>query len=208
MTTRVSTLTLLFLLGTAPSALLAQAAGAPAKVGLVNIQEAILSTAEGKKSMADLQKKYQPRQQEVQKQNQDIQALTDQLQKQSATLSDEEQRNLNRQLEDKQKLLKRTTEDAQADFSTDRDEMFRRIGQKMVKVIQDYASKNGFSLVIGSDQIPIYYAATEVDLTEQIVKLYDAAYPADAPTSGGPATPGTRSSTPSTTRPAAPKPKP
>ena len=208
MKTRVSTLTLLFFLGTAPAALPAQSSDAPGKIGLVNIQEAILSTAEGKKSMADLQKKYQPRQQEIQKENQDIQAITDQLQKQAATLSDEEQRNLNRQLEEKQKLLKRTQEDAQADFGTDRDEMFRRIGQKMVKVIQDFAPKNGYSLVIGSDQVPIYYAATEVDLTDQIVKLYDAAYPVDAATSGGPAAPATRSSTPSVSKPAATKPKP
>jgi len=207
MKTRVSTLTLLFFLGIAPAGLLAQSSGAPSKVGLVNIQEAILSAAEGKKSMADLQKKYQPRQQEIQKDSQDIQAISDQLQKQAATLSDEEQRNLNRQLEEKQKLLKRTQEDAQADFGADRDEMFRRIGQKMVKVIQDFAPKNGYSLVIGSDQVPIYYAATEVDLTEQIVKLYDAANPVDAPTSGGPAAPGTRSSTPSVSKPAT-KPKP
>jgi Skp family chaperone for outer membrane proteins len=65
MKTRVSTLTLLFFLGTAPACLLAQSAGAPTKIGFVSIQEAILSTAEGKKSMADLQKKYQPRQLEI-----------------------------------------------------------------------------------------------------------------------------------------------
>ena len=207
MKTSVSTITLLFFLGTGPAGLLAQSAGAPTKIGLVNIQEAILSTAEGKKSMADLQKKYQPRQQEVQKDQQDIQAISDQLQKQAATLSDEEQRRLNRDLEEKQKVLKRTTEDAQADFGADRDEMFRRIGQKMVKVIQDFAPKNGYSLVIGSDQVPVYFAATEVDLTDQIVKLYDAAYPAEAPISGGPAAPAARSSTPSAPKPAS-KPKP
>jgi outer membrane protein len=201
MKTPVSTLTLLFFLGAAPAALLAQSSGAPTKVGLVNIQEAILSTAEGKKSMADLQKKYQPRQQEVQRDQQEIQSISDQLQKQAATLSDEEQRRLNRDLEEKQKILKRTTEDAQADFGTDRDEMFRRIGQKMVKVIQDFAPKNGYGLVIGSDQVPVYFAATEVDLTEQIVKLYDVAYPAEAPTSGGPA-PAPRSSAPSAPKPA------
>lgn len=203
MKTLVSTITLLFFLGAVPASLPAQSSGAT-KIGLVNIQEAILSTAEGKKSMADLQRKYQPRQQEVQKEQQDIQAISDQLQKQAATLSDDEQRRLNRDLEEKQKILKRTTEDAQADFSADRDEMFRRIGQKMVKVIQDYAPKNGFSLIIGSDQVPVYYAATEVELTDQIVKLYDAANPVDAPTSGAPAP---RSSTPSASKPAA-KPKP
>jgi len=208
MKTRVCTITLLLLLGITPAALLAQSSANPGKVGIISIQEAILSTQEGKKAMADLQKKYQPRQQEVQKENQDIQAITDQLQKQAATLSDDEQRRLNRDLEEKQKTLKRTTEDAQADFAADRDEMFRRIGQKMVSVIQDYAQKNGFSLIIGSDQVPIYYRATDVELTDQIVKLYDAANPADAPTTGGPATPAAPRSGASSAPKPANKPKP
>jgi outer membrane protein len=139
--------------------------------------------------MAELQKKYQPRQQEVQKLQDDARAISDQLQKQAATLSEEEQRRLNRDLEEKQKLLKRNTEDAQADFALDRDEMFRRIGQKMMKQIDDYARENGFSLIIGSDQIPIYYAARELDLTDQVVRLYDAANPAEAPITGRPAAP-------------------
>jgi outer membrane protein len=208
MKNRVSTIALALCLGVGPSILLGQSSGTSGKIGLVNIQEAILSTAEGKKAMTELQKKYQPRQQEVQKLQQDIQAITDQLQKQAATLSDDEQRRLGRDLEDKQKLLKRTTEDAQADFGTDRDELFRRVGQKMVRVIDDYARQNGFSLVIGSDQVPIYYAAKEVELTDEIVKLYDAANPSDAATTGTPAathsasSPGARSSKP------ADKPKP
>jgi outer membrane protein len=211
MKNRVSTITLLLCLGAAPTALLAQSSGTSGKIGLVNIQEAILTTAEGKKAMAELQKKYQPRQQEVQKLQQDIQAINDQLQKQAATLSDDEQRRLNRDLEEKQKILKRTTEDAQADFATDRDEMFRRIGQKMVKQIDDYARQNGFSLIIGSDQVPIYYAAKEVELTSEIVRLYDAANPSDVMTTGGPATPAaTRPVTPSAAKPAksADNPKP
>jgi outer membrane protein len=205
MKTRVSTITLLLILGVGPVGLLAQSSGTSGKIGVVAIQEAILSTGEGKKAMTDLQKKYQPRQQDVTKLNQDIQGLTDQLQKQAATLSDDEQRRLNRDLEEKQKLLKRTTEDAQADFASDRDEMFRRIGQKMVKIIDDYARQNGFSLVLGSDQIPIYFAAKEVELTEAIVKLYDAANPVEAPVSGGPATP--RAGAPSAPKPAT-KPNP
>jgi len=207
MKTRVSTIILLLCLGISPSLLLGQGAGTPGKIGLVNIQEAIVSTAEGKKAMADLQKKYQPRQQEVQKLTEDARAISDQLQKQAATLSDEEQRRLNRDLEEKQKLLKRTTEYAQADFATDRDEMFRRIGQKMVKQINDYAQQNGFSLIIGSDQVPIYYAAKEVELTDAIVRLYDAANPSDALTSGVPATPAATHPA-STAKPAKPAVKP
>ena len=120
------------------------AAHAQGKIGVININAAIASTAEGKKAIADLQKKYQPRQQELERLQKEIQAIQDQLSKPTPALSDEEQRRLSRDLEDKQKLLKRSTDDAQSDFNADRDEAIRRIGQKMVRIIGDYAPQNGF----------------------------------------------------------------
>jgi outer membrane protein len=162
------------------------------KVGVINIQEAILSTAEGKKAMGDLQKKYQPRQAELQRLQQDIQALNDQLQKQSTTLSDDEQRRLSRELEEKQKLFKRQSEDFNTDAGADRDEAIRRIGQKMVGVIKDYAQQNGYALVVDGAQIPVYYASTDIELTDLIVKRYDAANPVADAQGAAPDTPANR----------------
>ncbi len=202
MKNRLTALAVLIVVLGGPPFLPAQtAAPAQNKVGVINIQAAIAVTAEGKKVIADLQKKYAPRQQELQRLQQEIQAIQDQLTKQSATLSDEEQGRLNREAEDKQKQLKRSTEDAQTDFNQDRDEAVGRIGKKMVQVIHDYASQNGFTLVLDGAQIPIYYAAKDLDITGEIIKRYDAANPvADA---GAPAKPATPSAAPAS----APKPK-
>ena len=152
-----------------PLALRAQAAAPAAggKVGVINIQAAIAGTTEGKKVITDLQKKYQPRQQELQRLQQEIQAIQDQLTKQGPALSDEEQGRLSREAEEKQTQLKRSSEDAQNDFNHDRDDAINRIGQKMVQVIRQYASQNGFTLVIDGGQIPIYYAAPELDITRR-----------------------------------------
>lgn len=162
-------------------ALHAQSPSAAAgKVGVINIQAAIANTAEGKKVIADLQKKYQPRQQELQRMQQEIQDDQDKLNKQGPALSDEEQGRLNRDVEDKQKQLKRSAEDAQNDFNQDRDEAIQRIGKKMVQVIKDYSTQNGFVLVIDGAQVPIYYAAPSLDITKDIIAKYDAANPAAA----------------------------
>ncbi|MGO8813240.1 MAG: OmpH family outer membrane protein [Terriglobia bacterium] len=183
MKNRLIFLSVLCALLVAPLAVRAQG-----KVGLINMSAAIGSTAEGKKAAADLQKKYQPRQQELERLQQEIQSIQDQLSKQSATLSDEEQRRLSRDLEDKQKLLKRSTDDAQSDLATDRDEVVRRIGQKMTRIINDYAQQNGLSLVIDGAQVPVYYYSKDSDITAEIVKRYDAANPvADAGTPAKPA---------------------
>jgi outer membrane protein len=172
MKTRLTTLILFLAIMAFPLVTLAQN-----KVGVINMNVAITNTAEGKKAIADMQKKYQPRQQELERLQSEIQSIQDQLSKPSSTLSEEEQRRLSRDLEDKQKLLKRGTDDAQSDFNADRDEAIRRIGQKMVRIISDYAQQNSFVLVVDSAQIPIYYAAKDIDLTAEIMKRYDAANP-------------------------------
>jgi outer membrane protein len=192
MKNRLNAITALMVVVLGGSPLLNAQSATPAqnKIGVINIQAAIANTAEGKKVFADLQKKYAPRQQELQRLQQEIQAIQDQLTKQAATLSEEEQGRLSREAEDKQKLLKRSTEDAQTDFNQDRDETVSRIGKKMVQVIHDYAAQNGFTLVIDGAQIPIYYASTDLDITGEIIKRYDAANPvADAGVSAKPATP-------------------
>ncbi|MBI1939977.1 MAG: OmpH family outer membrane protein [Acidobacteria bacterium] len=175
------------------------------KVGVIALQEAIGATAEGKKAFEDLQKKYEPRRQDLQRQQQEITALQDQLQRQAATLSDDERVRLSRDLEDKQKVFKRATEDANADFQADNQDTFRRLAQKMVRILNEYARQNGFVLIVDQAQIPVYYVADEIDLTEEMVKRYDAANPvaaaASTPATGSATSPAAATATKPATQP-------
>jgi outer membrane protein len=207
MKNRLIVLIALLAVGAASVSLYAQSApAAQNKIGVINIQAAIANTGEGKKVIADLQTKYLPRQQELQRLQQEIGAIQDQLAKGQSTLSEEEQGRLNRDAEDKQKRLKRSAEDAQNDFNSDRDAAINKIGQKMVRVINDYAQQNGFSLILDDAQIPIYFASKDIEVTADIIKRYDAANPvADAAPAAKPpvhaATPAAHAAT------ATPKPK-
>ena len=162
-------------------------AAASGKVGVISLQEAVGSTAEGKKAFEELQKKYEPRRQDLQRQQQEIAALQDQLQRGQVTLSDEERIRLNRELEDKQKILKRATEDANADFQADNQDTFRRLAQKMGRLITEYAQQNGFDLIVDHSQLPVYYWAPQIDLTDEMIKRYDTANPAAAAAAAPPA---------------------
>ena len=181
------------------------------KVGVINLQEAIANTAEGKKAFGDLQKKYQPRQQDLQRQQQEIQALQEQIQKQQATLSDEERVRLSRELEDKSKLFKRANEDATADYQADSQDTYRRLGQKMVRIVNEYAQQSGYAIVLEEAQVQPYFATRESVITEEIAKRYDAAYPVEgasaAPAATTPATAAPALAAPAP-KPAAPAPKP
>src|SRR5437879_875971 len=189
----------------APAVLLAQSpAPEGMKVGVLNMNVAVSETGEGRKGLQEIQTKYQARSQDLQKQQQEIQSLNDQLQRQSATLSDEERLRLTRQLDEKQKIFKRAQEDYQSDLQADEQDAVRRIGLKMDRIVKDYAQQNGFALVIEG--------GPQVDLTEELVKRYDAAYPVDAPATGSTkTTPPAKTAAPTkspATRPPATNPKP
>lgn len=174
------------------------------KIGVINIQAVIGNTAEGKKAFAELDKKYAPRKQDLQEQSQAINALQDQLQKQGTTLSDEEQRRQTRDLQEKQTRFKRAQEDAQADFNADQQDVVNRIGSKLVKLINDYAPQNGYAMIIEGNPQLIYYAAPQIDLTEDLIKRYDAANPVAAEAGAGSSPSGAVK--PAAGRPAAAKP--
>jgi Skp family chaperone for outer membrane proteins len=162
-----------------PAYLAAQSAPATSseKVAVVDIQQTIMDTAEGKQAIQELQKKYQPRETEIQQRQQDVQQLQQQIQKQMTTLSADEQRRMSHELQDKQTVLQRLEQDAQSSFQYDRDTVMRELGQKVVKVINQYASTHGYALVIDGSQVPVYYAAKGVDITPEIVKLYNSSHP-------------------------------
>ena len=163
--------------------------GGGLKIGVINMQGAIANTGEGKKAFAELQKKYEPRQKDLQQLQQSIASKQEQLQRQNTTLSDDEQRRLSREIETDQTRLKRMQEDLQADAQADQQEVVNRVGQKMVRLMNDYAQQNGYSIIMdGGPQMALYYVAPQIDLTEIMIKRYDAANPVEGAANALPST--------------------
>src|SRR5947208_2239723 len=98
------------------SAALAQAAGsaAPAtggtKIGIVNIQYAIINTNEGKKEFDAMQQRFGPKNNDLKSQNDEVEKLKTQLQAQSDKLNDEARATQVKSISEKQKVLQRSYE--------------------------------------------------------------------------------------------------
>ena len=158
----------------------AQAGPQPTKVGIINIQGAIISTQDGQKAAAELQARYEPRRKELEKRQNEITSLRDQLQKGSNTLSEEARQKLVREIDQRTRALSRETEDAQADYDQEQQKLLQDLGQKLMAVIDKYARDNGYAVIldVSSPQTPVLYAANGIDITNDIVALYDKNAPA------------------------------
>jgi len=165
-------------------------AAAPTKVGIINIQQAILATQDGQKAVTELEQKFAPTKAQIDKMQNDVLQVEDKLKKGAQTLSDDARQQLMRDLDQKATALKRATEDAQAEAEQEQGRVMNTLFQRIMQVITKYGNDNAFALIIdvSSPQTPVMYAANGIDITRDIVDLYDKNAPA-APAQASPAKP-------------------
>ena len=177
------------------------ASSAPGKVGVINIRGAIGTTAEGKQAQAELQSQFAPRQTELENLNKQINDLRQRLTACEGKCSQDEIARLTTQGQRATQQYDRKNTELQEDSNAALGEVIDRIGRKMVDVLDRYSRENGFTLVLDSSaqNTPILYAATQIDVTQEIVRLYDSAYPVKggaAPAQKPAAKPATPTTTP------------
>ena len=165
------------------------------KIGVINVRQAIASTAEGKQAGAELQSQFAPRQSELEGLNKQINDLRSRMEA-GSKLSPEEQQRLQREGEVRARQLQRKQDEYQEDVNAAQADVFDRIGRKMIDVLDRYARENGYVAVLdtSAQNTPILFASTNIDVTQDIVKLYDQAYPVKggAPAATTPAKPAQR----------------
>ena len=185
-------------------------ASAPAKVGVINVQIAITSTAEGKQAAAELQSKFAPRQTELDNMRKQLDDIQTRLRTGQTTLSDEEKARLAREGDQLTRSYQRKQQEAQDDFNDEQQEVVNRIGRKMMAILDKYSRDNGFAIILdtSAQQTPVVFAANQNDVTQEIIRLFDARNPvkmgAAAPSGGASGlSPAPRATAP---KPSAPKP--
>jgi outer membrane protein len=121
------------------------------------------------------------------KQN-EINSLKDQLQKGQNALSDQAKQELIRNIDVKTKSFNRDLEDLNAEGDAEQQRVLQDLGQKMMAVIDKYAKDNGFILIVdvSSPQTPVLFASNTIDITKDIIELYDKNTGPPATTSAAP----------------------
>lgn len=165
----------------------AQGQAAPNKVGIIHVQQALVSTEDGKKAVAELQAKFEPTSKKLESMRDEIASLQAELSKGSNTMGEERRRQLAREIDQKTRDLNRAQEDAQEDFQREQEKLLQTLGQRMMAVISKYSNDNGYSLIldVSNPQTPVLFAANNIDITQDIIKLYNEEAAKAAAATGG-----------------------
>ena len=153
----------------------------PTRFVVVDLQAAMLGTREGKKAVAELEAKVNPRKKDFEQRRLELDQLRKQLQ--DPALTRERQTELLDEVDRKSRRLERDRQDAQEDLETEEQHLSERFGPKLVAIVNKYASDHHLAVVFDKSNAasPVVYAAATEDITQAIIDAYDQAPPSAAP---------------------------
>ena len=148
----------------------------PTRIAVINLQQAVLGSAEIKKANTEMEAKYKPRAQQLDQLQRDLANIQQQLQSTTIKLTAQQEASLQAQGQRKQREAQRIQEDLQADVDRERNEILSKSTQKMAEIVKKIAEEKGLDLVVDVTNAVYYKPALEI--TTDAIAAYDKAYPA------------------------------
>lgn len=147
----------------------------PSKVGVISMQGALVGTKDGQKASQELEAKWAPKKKEMDARGAEIAQLEDQLRKGGSLMSEDKRNQMTRDIDEKKKRYERDAQDAQDELNQDQNKVLQSLAQRLYAVVEKYAKDNGYTMVIdvSAQNTPVLYASSGVDITQDIIALYD-----------------------------------
>jgi outer membrane protein len=151
--------------------LVASPAWAELKIGVVDYGRLVEESPQAKSSLDGIRTEFTPRQRDLQNQQATLKAKEDRLQKDGATMSQDQRASSEKDLRDSYRELQRKQSEVQDDFNARRNEEMSRLQKILIEQVRIYAKAQNFDLVIADGVI---YTTPTIDITPAILAQLQA----------------------------------
>jgi len=171
-----------------PAAGMAQTAGQTAvhppsvKIGWMDAETVIMTCDEGARAFSDIQKFVDTKNNERDNMLRELEDLRAKLEVQAAKLTNEALMDLEEKARGAEITLQRFVDDTQNDITNRRNRIINSISSKMVPIFEKVAIEKGLDAITIFDPQRDAWINPALNVTEDIIKAYNQAYPAGAPT--------------------------
>ena len=146
----------------------------PVKLAYVDMQKALNDSKAGKKALGELQKLAEERKSGLQKQKEALEKKKEELDKQGLLLNEDARKSRESEIRTLERDLSRTMSDLKEEFGRRESEFTDVIRKDLIKVVEKLGKEGGYTLVLEKNFSAILYAPPTIDLTETLIKRYDA----------------------------------
>lgn len=152
----------------------APAGAVEGKIGYVDLQKALNMSEAGKSAKEKIGKTVKDYEGTISGRQNELKKLKEELDKQELALSESAKLAKEREYQQKLKEFQRFTKDIQEELQQKDAEYTRQILEELVKVIREVGNKEGYTLILEQTESSVLYADEKIDMTEKVIKAYDA----------------------------------
>ncbi len=156
------------------STILVSAGLAQQKIGVVDSQQVLEKSTEGKKVMSRLQQKDKDNQSKLAGMDEEIRKLETKLNTQRLTLTSEAMAQLSSDLERKKTDRKRFAEDSLREMQDLTARLFQRIQAELLPIIQQLGKEKNLDAIFDLGRSGMIYFNPTSNITSEVIKKYDA----------------------------------
>jgi len=164
-------------------------AWAELKIGVVDYGKLVEESPQAKAALDSIRSEFTPRQRDLQAQQTSLKAKEDRLQKDGATMTQDQRTAAEKDLRDSYRDLQRKQSEVQDDFNSRRNEEMSRLQKALIEQVRTYAKAQNYDLIIADGVI---YSTSTIDITPAILAQLQSAHtttpartPAPAPKPSG-----------------------
>ena len=144
------------------------------QVGVVNSQEVLEKSTEGKRIMAQIQEKDKKNQASLAKLDEEIRGLETRINTQRLTLTQEALINMSSDLEKKRTDRKRFAEDTLREMQSFTQRLFQRVQNELLPIIEQLGKDKGLDVIFELARSGAIYFNPTINVTQEVITRYDA----------------------------------
>jgi outer membrane protein len=151
------------------------------KIGIVDPQRLLEESPQGKAAFDSMRTEFAPRERTLQAQQQAVKAKQDKLQKDGATMTEDQRVRADKDFRDAARDFERAKQEFQDDITARRNEEMSRLQRTLGEEVRNYAKTQNFDIVLSTEGV--VYAAPTYDITPAVLtalKAHGGAAPAAA----------------------------
>jgi outer membrane protein len=146
----------------------------PSKIGYVDVQKALNASTAGRTAVEKLRALFEERKVELEREKASIEQRKDELDKQALLMNDATRRERQDEIRRLERDWTRKINDSKEEMSQQEARFLDQIRREIQTVIDELGQEQGYLLILEKNASAVMYAPESIDLTEEVVKRYDA----------------------------------
>ncbi|MEA4855516.1 MAG: OmpH family outer membrane protein [Solidesulfovibrio sp.] len=144
---------------------------AQGKIGIINLDDALSNSSQGKSALSGLKTKFESREKALAAQGEDLKKMQDELQKKSVALSQDAMKSKAADFENKARKYIEDRNKLQQEEQQAQQSVLQPLLSRLQKIVTEYASKNGYTVILEARSVPYYDPS--MDVTAAIQAQFD-----------------------------------